>query len=112
MTKDEYWKEMADYWEKQYRKQEKWYRDAANFRAVGRAMGEGYQKPKPARRFAFFFLGLILGQAGAYGYVLANPPEPTKVPYQEECELSDSPGVAEITAMLETMPKVKGRLVK
>lgn len=61
---------------------------------------------------AIFFLGLILGQAGAYGFVLANPPEPIKVPYREECEMSDYPGVAEITAMLENMPKVKGRLVK
>lgn len=59
-----------------------------------------------------FILGMILGQAGAYGYALANPPEPIRVPYKEECELSDLHGVAEITAMLETMPKVKGRLVK
>lgn len=61
---------------------------------------------------AIFIFGLILGQAGAYGYVLANPPQPVLVPYKTACDLGEHPRVVEITAMLESMPKVKRMLSK
>ncbi len=65
-------------------------------------------------KLVIFLVGIMVGEACAYGIVLANPPQPRTVlvPYETECELSEHQEVVRITAMLESMPKLKGMLNK